>query len=174
MIAFLMILTVLVVTVASCVSDFRTMRIPNWHSAVIVGAFAVAFVTSPSSFGAWWEHLGAFGLMFAVTFLMSYKNMFGAGDAKFASVLALWLGFKGLFPYMFYMTLAGGVLAVIALYLIRAKPVTNPASGGWVAQAQGDKRVVPYGIGISVGAWAAFFHTGLIDRTLHEVLNLIH
>ena len=33
---------------------------------------------------------------------------------------------------------------------------------------------VPYGLAISFGAWAAFFHTGFLDHRIDEVIKIIH
>lgn len=173
MIAFILTLAVLAVTAASCVSDYRAMRIPNLHSAIVIGAFLLAFLISPEAFGRWWEHLGAFALMFGVTFAMYCAGMVGSGDTKLGSALALWVGLKGLMPYLFYMTLAGGILGVISLVLRRKKPILNPVPGSWVAKVQEGKSVVPYGIAISVGAWGALLHTGFIYHQIDEVFKII-
>jgi prepilin peptidase CpaA len=174
MIAALMTCAVLAVTFLSCVSDIRSMRIPNIYSGAILAAFAVAFAASPESFGKWWEHAGAFALMFLVTFGMFMAGMVGSGDTKLGSVLALWVGFKGLMPYLFFMALAGGVLGAVSLLLRGKKIFKNPQPGSWVAKAQDGKSAVPYGVAISVGAWAALFHTGFIYHQIDEVIKIVH
>lgn len=165
---------VLAVTVVSCVTDFRTMKIPNLHSAIILAAFVAGFALSPESFGKWWSHLGAFALMFAVTFGMYAAGMIGSGDTKLGSVLALWLGIKGFVLYLFYMALAGGVLGVVSVVLRKKKLVKNPPEGSWIAQVQSGKSVVPYGIAISFGAWISFFHTGFMHHQIDELIKIIH
>ena len=174
LIAPLLTLAVLLLTLASCVSDMRTMRIPNWHSAAVIVAFILSFAASPDSFGKWWDPLASFALMFAATFFMYWKNMIGSGDTKLGSVLALWVGLKGLVIYLFYMTLLGGILGGLSLVLLRRKPFAHPLPGSWMAQAQDGKRVVPYGVAISFGAWGALLHTGFISHQLHELFKIIH
>jgi Flp pilus assembly protein protease CpaA len=174
MIAALLTFAVLGVTAASCVSDLRTMRIPNRHSAFILAAFAVAFVFSPESFGRWWEHVGAFALMFAITFSMFSLGMLGSGDTKLGSVLALWVGLKGLMIYLLYMTVAGGLLGLASLVLRRKKIFPDAPQESWVAKVQDGKSVVPYGIAISFGFWMVLFHTGFLHHRLDELIVIIH
>ncbi len=164
---------VLVVTLLACVSDVRSMRIPNAYSIIILVTFVLAFLVSPESFGQWWEHLGAFGLMFAVTFIMFIVNMVGGGDTKLASALALWVGLKGLMAYLFYMALVGGLLGILSIILRKKKPFKNPLEGSWVAQVQAGKSAVPYGIAIGVGAWASLLHTDFLRHQIDEVFKII-
>jgi prepilin peptidase CpaA len=170
----LLLLIVLAVTLASCVSDWRSMRIPNLHTVIILAAFVMAYVVSPETFGKWWNPLGAFVLIFGVTFGMYAAGMIGSGDTKLGSALALWIGLKGLVVYLFYMTLMGGVLGIVAVWMKHKKPFANPPEGSWAQKAQSGKSVVPYGIAITVGFWGALFHTGLMHRALHELYLIVH
>jgi prepilin peptidase CpaA len=170
----ILLLTVLSVTVLSCISDFRTMRIPNFHSAIILASFLLAWLISPASFGKWWDPVASFALMFSVTFGMYCARMVGSGDTKLGSVLAPWIGLKGIAIYLFFMALAGGVLGVMAIVMRKKKPFKNPPEGSWAAQVQSGKSAVPYGIAITIGAWVALFHTGLMHHQIDEVLRIIH
>ena len=162
------------VSVFSAVSDVRSLRIPNSHSITIVALFFAAFLLSPDDFGRWWEHLGAAVGMFVVTYAMFVSGMIGGGDAKLGPALALWVGFKGLAAYLFYMSLAGGLLAALSLLIRKRKPFQNPQVGGWIAQVQEGRNAVPYGVAISFGAWAALLHTGFVRYVLDELLKVIH
>lgn len=174
MIVFLLLCAVLAVTLLSCVSDVRALRIPNWHSLVIIGAFAVAFAASPESFGKWWHHLAALGIFFVITYLMFIAGMMGGGDSKLGSALALWVGLKGIVIYVFWMALMGGVIGVLSLWMKKKKPFSAPPAGSWMAAAQEGKNAIPYGLAISFGAWMALLHTGLITHQLDEVFKIIH
>lgn len=174
LVVFALTCVVLGVTLWSCVTDFRTMRIPNSHSLVIIACFLVAWLVSPETFGKWWNPFGAFALMFAATFGMFCLGMFGSGDTKLSSVLALWVGLGGLMVFLFYMSLAGGLLGGIAMYIRKKKPFPNASAESWVGKAQSGKSAVPYGIAITAGAWAALFHSGFINHRLDEVIKIIH
>jgi prepilin peptidase CpaA len=160
MILALMTVVMLVATVLACLSDLREMRIPNICSIAVAGAFLFAFLAAPESFGRWWSHGAALVLVFAVTYIMFLKGMFGGGDAKLGSALALWVGLKGLALYVFWMGVMGGVIAILSLLIKKKKPFAHPPAKSWMAQVQEGRNAVPYGIAISVGAWAALAQTG--------------
>lgn len=162
LILFLMCLFVtLCVGGAAALSDFRSMTIPNHYSLYIIGAFGVAFgliyVAGVNGvFAPFVSHLISAGITFLVTFILFGLKVIGAGDSKFATACALWIGAPTLPIYLFYMTLAGGILGGVALYLKKKKPIASPPDGGWIAQVQGGKDKVPYGIAISFGMVIAF------------------
>ena len=172
LIALLLIL--FVVTMASCVSDFRSLRIPNSHSLAVIGLFIPAYLFAPDSFGLWWYPFLAAGLMFFISYVMFCYGLMGGGDSKLATALALWVGLKGLMIYVFWMAVAGGVIAAFGLWLKAKKPFKNPTEGSWIAQAQGGRNAVPYGIAITVGAWAAIFHTESFSKQIHQLIKIIH
>jgi prepilin peptidase CpaA len=169
----LMMLAVFVVMFLSCVSDVRSLRIPNGHSLVILGCFVPAWLVFPEAFGSLGLHVAAAALMFVVTYGMFAMGMMGGGDSKLGSALALWGGLNGLVPFMFYMAVTGGILGLISIFIKKKKPFKNPEAGSWFAQLQEGKNAVPYGVAISFGAVAAFFHTGLIHNQLNEVFKII-
>lgn len=174
MIVALLTCAVLLTTLLSCISDVQRLRIPNTHVLFVIGAFALAFVLSPSSFGAWWHPFAA-GLVFLViTYVMFALNMLGAGDAKLGAALALWVGLPGLMAYVMYMAIVGGILGVVSLVLKRRKLFKNPRAGGWVATVQEGGNAVPYGIAITAGAWAAMLHNGFIFHQIDELIKIIH
>lgn len=148
-------------------SDFRGLTIPNLYSAVILGAFVLAWGMSlaldtggVSVFSSIWSHLAAMFIMFFATYGMFAAGMIGAADSKIGTAFALWLGVRGLIPFLFFMTLAGGALGLAALAL-RRKPLWPGApEGSWVARVQKGENAVPYGIAIALGALAAMIRVG--------------
>lgn len=174
MIVALLTCLVLVVTLLSCASDVRALRIPNKHVLVILAAFVLAFALSPASFGAWWHPFAGGAVFLAVTYIMFACNLLGAGDAKFGAALALWVGLPGLMAYVMYMAIVGGVLGAASLFLKKKKPFKNPRAGGWVATVQSGGNAVPYGVAITVGAWGAMFHNGFISNQIDELIKIIH
>lgn len=149
-------------------TDFRGYRIPNLVSVVIAASFVVAYgvtwMTGQNEivFMSIKSHLGAALIVLFVTFAMFAFKIFGAGDSKMAAAVSLWLGFPGLAPFLFYMTLIGGVLAATSLILRRYKPFKNlPAC--WPQKAQEGSSDIPYGIAIAGGALIAFFFLGYFD-----------
>lgn len=162
MIVALMMAVVLAATIAACVTDLMSLRIPNILSIIIIAAFVIAFAASPHSFEGWRAHLAALAGFFIITYIMFITGMIGGGDAKLGSALALWVGLKGLAIYVFCMAFAGGIIALISIFIKKKKPFRNPPAKSWMAQAQEGRNAVPYGIAISIGAWAALFRSGLL------------
>ena len=162
------------VTLLSCASDIRSMRIPNTYALVILACFIPAWLATPAAFGPFLDHLEALGIMFVVTYIMFAIGIMGGGDSKLATALGLWLGLKGLAPFIFYMALIGGLLGMATLLLQKKKLFSNPKPGSWIEQAQAGQNAVPYGVAISFGSWASFCHTALVHNHLNEVFNIIH
>ena len=170
----LMMLVVLGVTLLGCVSDFRFLRIPNWHTFVILGCFFPAYFAMPEVFHGLGQHLGAMAGMFAVTYIMFTLNMMGGGDSKFGTALGLWVGLKGLLPFLFYMAVMGGILGGLALLMRKKKIFKSPPPESWAGQINDGKNAVPYGIAISFGFWMALFHTGFIHASIGALLKAMH
>ncbi|MDE1153526.1 MAG: prepilin peptidase [Micavibrio sp.] len=174
MLVSLLLVIVLVTTVLACVSDVMSLRIPNLYSLIVIAAFGLAFVAAPDAFDVWWEYVGAFGLMFAITYIMFLFGAMGGGDSKFGTALALWVGLHGLLAYVFWMAVVGGIVGGLSLYFKKKKPFAAPRPGSWVAQVQEGRNAVPYGIAIGVGGWLALLQTGLITHQLGELFKIIH
>ena len=175
MIVALLTYFVLVITLASCVSDVQRLRIPNSHVIAVLAAFVVAYAVSPSSFGdVWWYPFAAGAVFLVVTYVRFVYRLLGAGDAKMGAALALWVGLQGLMPYLMFMAMAGGIVGVASLLIKKYKPFKNPRAGGWIATVQSGGNAVPYGIAITAGAWGAMFHNGFIIHQIDELIKIIH
>src|SRR5690606_13741029 len=102
-------------------------------------------------------------LLFAVSFVLFSLKMIGAGDSKLLSVYALWAGFGGLLPFLFYMALIGGALGGFSLWVQRAKPFEKAAADSWIGRLQAGQSAVPYGIAITGGAIVCFVFQGYVS-----------
>lgn len=150
----------------SALSDYRTLTIPNMYCGLIAGAFVLAYIVvvllggMQGVFSSLGMHILSAVLVFLVTGVMFAMRMIGAGDSKFATVAALWIGAQYLPIFLFFMSLAGAGLGAFALYAQKKKPFENPAAGSWIAQVQGGASKVPYGIAIAFGMLIAFAYAG--------------
>jgi prepilin peptidase CpaA len=143
--------------ILAALTDLASFTIPNWISVALALAFA------PAAFAAG-VSLGAIGLSFAVGLgmLVVAAGMFalgwlGGGDAKLMTAAALWLGLKGLAPFVIFTGLAGGALA-LALLGLRSAWLRPYTQGGpaWARRLATPGESAPYGVAIAVGALAAF------------------
>lgn len=150
--------------VVAALTDLRAFRIPNFISVVVVVGFIMAYLgmlllpgDALPLFMPLKYHIISAGLMFLITFALFAVGVLGAGDAKFASALALWCGLKALPIFIFYLSLCGGVMGVLTLLMARAQLFKQPRAGGWVASSQAGGRRVPYGVAITLGfIWMLF------------------
>jgi prepilin peptidase CpaA len=165
-------LAALVVLIWACISDFRTMTIPNILPLGLTAAFVVAYGASlgmeytggDGVFASVGVHALAFLALFAMTFLMFVLRIWGAGDSKLATAIGLWVGIKGIMPFLLVMSLVGVVL-VLASWAIRRTTFSVAAFGpeSWPVRSRDGQGVVPYGIAIAAGAVAAFFELGYFN-----------
>lgn len=169
----------LIVGCLAGLSDIKSMTIPNTYSVYVLCAFVIAYTAvflsgTEGVMGALVAHALSFGVTFGVTFVLFALKVIGAGDSKFASVCALWLQVKYMPVFLFFMTLVGGVLGCVALYIKRRKPFEAPAEGSWVAQVQDGKDKVPYGVAISFGMLIAFMYAGYFSTDVLSSFLIEH
>ena len=152
--------------IASAISDFRTMTIPNLYAGLIVLAFIPAYLADAMAgggmefFAPWKSHLLAGGIMFVITFLLFTAKVIGAGDSKLCSAFALWVGVSGLASYLFYMAILGALLGIATKVLQGRQLIPSAKEGSWIAKSQLGGNGVPYGIAICFGAIVAFYSLG--------------
>lgn len=132
------------------VSDFRTLRIPNW----LTGALALAFPVAALAVGQpvdWMSHLGAGLAVFAIAAGLFALRLMGGGDVKLLAATALWIGLGQILPYLTLVALVGGVFAVGCVML--RHPLVQAAILATVRRLPvfADKHLpIPYGIPIAV------------------------
>ncbi len=146
----LMIVFPLIVAYAA-VTDFFTMTIANAVSIALIVAFCLF---APLSGMSW--HLACLSLMgalvvFIVGFACFAAGWVGGGDVKFATAVALWLGWTHLFEYLVLFSLYGGVLTIVVLALNRLLEPLPILQIGFLGRF-GEHRRVPYGIALAAAA----------------------
>jgi len=124
-------------------SDFRARRIPNASILAILGLFV--FWTIVHHFTGLGGTLLCAALVLLITFGLSIAKIFGAGDAKLLTVLALFMGPNHLLGFLAVTALAGGGLAIMALAVNPWRMRSSGSPSSLVA------RGVPYGVAIAIG-----------------------
>ena len=156
---------VIVIGAMAAYSDVRGLVIANWYSGAVIGLFFACYIVMYVSgradvFAPIWLHFLASFIVFIVTLLMFLGGGLGAADSKLGSAFALWTGMGGLFSFLFYMALIGGLVGLFALFVQKKKPFKSPVEGGWIARVQAGESKVPYGVAIFGGAVISFFTSG--------------
>ena len=148
------------------ISDFFTLRIPNWLNAVIAVSVVPFVLVSgmPMEVFAW--HVIAGLVMFVIGFGLFAINIFGGGDAKMLAACAVWVGWDTLMEFAVVTALAGGVL-VIAIKLWAFFVAHKDTKGlDWANNFLSKKPQLPYGIAIAAGGVIVFPATWWIKQIL--------
>jgi len=161
MITSLLPVFILCVIAVSCVTDLKGMKIPDIIPVLVMVGFVAFCALSGQPLSAFYDELIVGGAVFLLTFVLFCLNMFGAGDAKLATAVSFWVGVKGIGAFLFFMTVAGGLLGVAALIFMK-KGVPRSWQKGWLKHLSDGRADVPYAVAIFIGAIAGFMHSGLI------------
>jgi prepilin peptidase CpaA len=156
----LAVLTVLPGAVAFAAAlDLLTMRIPNRLSAVMVLAFFPLALFAGLSAADVLNHLAAGLLMLLLGVLLFIPGWFGGGDAKLMAAIGLWIGLDNLFPYIFYVALAGGMIAAV-FCSARSVPLPRALLGeAWAIRLHRRDAGIPYGLALAAGALLVYPYT---------------
>ncbi len=153
--------------------DFLYYRLPNKLFYALFYLFPIhALLTKNYSI---LSHYSAFLVFIVIGFGLFTFSIFDAGDAKLLAVSVLWLGWSKLIPFLLIMALVGGGIGIAYLYAPDwiypwCQSIRNTLqSHGFLrsfiqffipdmdtieiqVQEMQQKRLVPYGIAISLGA----------------------
>jgi len=146
----LMIVFPLIVAYAA-VTDFLTMTISNRLSIALLIAFCGLAPLSGMTWQIAGMALSGAAIVFAVGFVCFAFGWIGGGDVKFATVIALWLGWDHLLEYLVLFSLYGGLLTIAILVLNRLLEPLPILQVGFLGRFAEHRRV-PYGIALSIAA----------------------
>ncbi|MEZ6129757.1 MAG: prepilin peptidase [Planctomycetaceae bacterium] len=111
----LVLLLPLILLAVAAVIDLRTREVPDWITVALV-----LFAASAAWFGwagiRWWMVGSGAALGLVVGLALHRFAGFGGGDGKLIAGIGAFLGPVGLLFVLFWMALAGGVLALVAMY----------------------------------------------------------
>jgi prepilin peptidase CpaA len=162
------VLTVLPGAVAfAAAMDLITMRIPNRLSGLMALAFFPLALLAGMNTADLLNHVGAGLLMLLVGMLLFIPGWFGGGDAKLMAAIALWIGPDNLFPYIFYVALAGGAIAA-AFCSARSVPLPRMLLGeAWALRLHRYDSGIPYGLALAAGALLVYPYTAWFTGMAH-------
>lgn len=134
----------------AAVTDFHSLRIPNWLTGTMAMAFPVVALMAGHDVD-WWSHLAAGVGVFAAAAVLFMFRVMGGGDVKLLAATALWTGVGQLAPFLMLVAIAGGVfaLAIVGLRhpLVHATLLSVLRRLPSFAQ---ERMPIPYGVPIAV------------------------
>lgn len=139
-------------------NDLFTMKIPNKISIVLIAAFFAAALLSGMPVTTIGINVLIAACVLVATFLLFSYNMLGGGDAKLMAAGALWMGSDHIIEFLAFVTIFGGVLALVILAYRRA-PAQLLTLPGWAQRLHVDGTGIPYGIAIAASGLMIFPHT---------------
>jgi prepilin peptidase CpaA len=156
----LVLLAFAAVLVWAAVGDMRRRLIPNWVSLAAVAMYPLFAATSHTP-PDWPAAIAVAAALLAAGFGLFAANLLGGGDAKLMSAVALWAGQGLILTFLFVMTIAGGLLAIVVL--LRQRLAAAVGKGGEAAAAGERATGLPYGVAIAIGGLtvAANLYSGM-------------
>lgn len=150
-------LYVLLLCIAGALDTWKYI-IPNAITVALVALFVVTTLLLPFDMGwrDWLSHFGAAGaVLVGGAVLFAFKKM-GGGDVKLITAVAFWAGFEYVGELILYITLAGGVLAIVLIIarrvLFGVMAAGNAPSKLKVPRVLLTGEPVPYGLAIAPSA----------------------
>lgn len=133
------------VLLGAAYSDLKQLRIPNMMPALLIVLYATYALVDGAQHFSWW-HIAHFGVALLVGMGLFAAKWFGGGDAKLYAAAALWFPLQLGHLLLFYVGIAGAVLAI--LFILTRRFARTPDG-----KKRTDRRI-PYGVAIAVGAIA--------------------
>lgn len=130
-------------------NDLFTMRIPNRISVVLIGFFVVAAFAAGLSPETIAFHFLTGVVVLAMMFGLFALGKLGGGDAKLMAAGALWMGPALIINFVAYVTIFGGLLAVVVLCYRKFVPAHSWQLPGWAHRLHANGTGIPYGIAIA-------------------------
>jgi prepilin peptidase CpaA len=159
--ASLILMTFPVTMAFAAANDLFTMRIPNRISLALIGGFIAIALLTRMPLETFATHVGIALLVLVATFALFSMNMLGGGDAKLMAAGALWMGADHIVEFLAYVTILGGILAVVILGYRNLVPVNALSLPEWARRLHTTGGGIPYGIAIAAGGLMLFPATEL-------------
>ncbi|WP_375196221.1 prepilin peptidase [Sphingobium sp.] len=157
MIKDLILLAVSFVLIAAAMEDMARLRISNIFPMLVMGLYAVWVAVAGWESGIWHNGVVFLGVFALGCGLFALRWM-GGGDVKLMAACALWFDWLGAVPWFIYITVGGGLLALVIMAGRRLVPQTARANSSLAIFAA--KGPIPYGVAIALGTIMALYLTG--------------
>ena len=143
----------------AAISDLLTMTISNRLTLILAAGFVVLSPLAGMDLHTFGLHWAAGGAVLAVAFFCFAFGWIGGGDAKLASVTALWLGWDNTVEYIAIGSIFGGALTLLVLTFRRSVLPAFIIRQPWIQRLHDDSAGVPYGVALAAAGIATYPHT---------------
>jgi prepilin peptidase CpaA len=157
MIKDLVLLAVSLVLLAAAMEDLARLRISNVFPLLVAGLFVV-WVTVAGWENDVWHNGTLFLAVFALGCGLFALGWMGGGDIKLLAACALWFDWGAALPWMVYVTIGGGILALLIVAGRRIVPRTAREGSSLAIFASNGP--IPYGVAIALGTIMALYMVG--------------
>lgn len=142
--------------ITGAIFDILTLRLPNpFNLFGLILFFPIALLAGLSLEGVLIHLLVGLGVLL-ISFSAYAAGFFGAGDSKFMTVIALWIGYEPLAGFLLYTGILGGLMALVILIAGRLIPFQFQPP---FFKAMTKKNVVPYGTAMAIAALLVYHET---------------
>ncbi|MCK0531158.1 A24 family peptidase [Sphingobium agri] len=153
----LILLAVSGVLLAAAIEDIARLRISNIFPLLILGLF-VPWVAVTGWENDIWQNGTLFLAVFALGCLLFGMRWMGGGDVKLLAACALWFDWGAALPWFVYVTVGGGLLALLIMVGRRMVPKAVREGSSLAIFAAGGP--IPYGVAIAAGTVMALYMVG--------------
>jgi prepilin peptidase CpaA len=131
--------------------DVLTMRIANGISIALLVAFLIIAPIAGMPLATMLVHLAIGAAALLLGMVLFQFRLVGGGDVKLLSAAAVWIGYEQLVPFVVWVTIVGGLLALFVL-AYRNFPAGALPLPGWALRLHKQGEGMPYGVAITAGA----------------------
>lgn len=144
----------------AAVVDVLSMRIANVVSIGLAAAFVVIALIAGMPAQDLLVHVGVGVAVLLANMLLFHLHLVGGGDAKLLAAAAMWIGYEQVGPFIIYVTIFGGALALLLL-AYRRLPVGALPLPDWASRLHNPGEGMPYGVAIAAGALIVYPMTAI-------------
>jgi len=153
----LILLAVCLVLAAAAIEDIAKLRISNIFPLLVMALF-LPWIAVTGWENDVWQNGTLFLAVFALGSALFAMRWMGGGDVKLMAACALWFDWSAALPWFVYVTVGGGVLALLLMAGRRMVPrAVRDGSSLAIFAAKGP---IPYGVAIALGTVTALYMVG--------------
>lgn len=150
----------------AAVMDVLTMRIANGISIALFLMFLVAALAAGLSLEQVGMHLAVGMAVLVANMVLFHFRFIGGGDAKLLAAASVWIGYGQLVPFIAYVTIFGGLLALLILGY-RSLPAGALPLPPWAVRLHQRGEGIPYGVAIAAGALLVYPMSPIAMMVMH-------